>query len=129
MFADPFQRGLELPIAIDRHGRPCCGIVQHVASTGDSASKPGGGNRSRASELEEQQLVGATAPMLLRPSRQMTAGDQPRLVIVRPEIGRPGMRNVDGDDRNARLVISGGNRGRDSFVGLKLDGEIDALTD
>ena len=59
----------------------------------------------------------------------MTAGDQPRLVIVRPEVGRAGMRNVDGDDRNARLVIGGGNRRRDSFVGLKLDGEIDALAD
>ena len=73
---------------------------------------PRGRQRSGACELEQQDLVGATAPVLLRPSRQMTAGEQPRLVVVRAEIGRAGMRNVDGDDRNAapgdrRTAIAG----------------------
>ena len=39
------------------------------------------------------------------------------------------MRDVDGDHRDPRLVVGGGNRRGDRFVGLELDHQVDAFAD
>ena len=39
------------------------------------------------------------------------------------------MRDVDGDEWDVCLQVLGGNRRRDRFVGLKLDGQIDSFMD
>ena len=62
--------------------------------------------RAGARELEQQDLVGLAAPVLLRPARQLASGEQARLVVVRAEVGRARMRDVDGDHRDARLGVA-----------------------
>ena len=81
--------------------------------------------RARARDLEQQDFVGIAGPVLLRPARQVPPGEQPRFVVVRAEVGGARMRNVDGDHRDARLVIRRGDGRRDGFVGLELDDQID----
>ena len=39
------------------------------------------------------------------------------------------MRDVDGDNRDARLEVARGDLGRDGLVGLELDDEVDVLAD
>ena len=45
-------------------------------------------------------------PALPRPARQVASRQQARLVVVRAEVGRAGMRDVDGDHRDVRLVVA-----------------------
>ena len=85
--------------------------------------------RSRARELENQDLVDLSVPARVRVLAQIAAAQQPGLVVVGAEIRRARMGNVDRDQRNARFEILRCDGGRDRFVGLKFDDEIDLFLD
>ena len=129
MLADALERRLELPVAVDRHDRPAGGLVHDLANAREHAPHPRGRQRARSCELDEQDLVDLAVPLLSRPPRQMTSGEQPGLVVVRAEIRGSRMRNVDGDQRDAGLLVLRGDSRGDGLVGLELDDQIDAIPD
>ena len=59
----------------------------------------------------------------------MATANQPRLIVVRAEVCRTRMRNLERDHRNARLAILRRNDRRDVLVGLELDDQINFLSD
>ena len=85
--------------------------------------------RSRARELENQDLVDLPVPARVRVLAQIAAAEQPGLVVVGAEVRRARVRDVDRDQRNARFEILRCDGGRDRFVGLKFDDEIDLFLD
>ena len=84
--------------------------------------------RSRARQFQQQNLVDVPAPLAPGPASQVAARYQSGLIVVRAEIRRARMRNVDGDERDARLDISRGNGRRDRFVGLELERQIEVFS-
>ena len=102
--------------------------MDHLPDARDDAAAAGRRQRSGPGEFEEQDL-GSPRPVLFRPARKVAAREEAGLVVVRAEVGGTGVRDVDGDHRDARLMVGGGNRRRDRFVGLKLDDEIHAFPD
>ncbi len=80
-------------------------------------------------ELEQQHLVDLRRPAGLRPLAEVAAREQPGLIVVGAEVRRTRMRDVDGDERHARLEVLRRDGRSDRLVGLKLDDEIDLLLD
>ena len=101
--------------------------MHDLANAREHAPHPRGRERPRAGELDQQDLVHAAVPLLSRPSRQMPSGEEPGFVVVRAEIRRPRMRNVDGNQRDVRLAVLRGDGWGDGLVGLELDDQIDAV--
>src|SRR5215212_8254300 len=66
-------------------------------------------------------------PLGARPSPEIPSREEPRLVVVRAEVRRAGVRDVDRDERDPRLQVLRRDRGRGGFVGLELDRQIDLL--
>ena len=82
-----------------------------------------------ALERDHDDLVDFAVPALLRPAAEVPAANQAGLVVVRPEVGRAGMGDLEGDERDLRIAVFRRDRCRDVFVGLELDDEVDLLTD
>ena len=66
-------------------------------------------------------------PVLLRPSAEIAAADETRLVVVGAEVGGARMRHLDRDQRDVRFAVLRRDDRRDVLVGLELDDEIDFL--
>jgi hypothetical protein len=103
--------------------------VRHFTDAREHAADARRRQRSGSRELDQQDLLDLSVPSRLRPASEVMAREQPGLVVVRPEVRGSGMRDVDGNHRNARLVVARGNRRSHRFVGLKLDDEVDAFAD
>ena len=82
-----------------------------------------------ALERDHDDLVDFAVPALLRPAAEVPAADQAGLVVVRAEVGRAGMGDLEGDERDLRIAVFRRDRCRDVLVGLELDDEVDLLTD
>ncbi len=80
-----------------------------------------------AGQLDQEHFVGLAVPSPPRAMSEVAPGQEPRLVVVGPEIGGAGMGNVDGDERDAGFQVLGGDLGSDGLVGLELDHEVDVF--
>src|SRR5581483_8430220 len=78
-----------------------------------------------ALQFDEQNLIDLAAPMFLGPAAQVVARKQAGLVVVGAEVSGAGVRNIDGDERDVSLHVLGGDGGRDDFVGLEFDDQVD----
>ncbi len=129
VLADALERGLELPVAVDRHARAVGRVVQDLADARHHTAQPRVRQRPRARQLDEDDLVHLAAPALAREAPEAASGQKPRLVVVGAEVGGSGVRDVDRDHRNPRLEVARGDGGGDRLVGLELDHEVDAFPD
>src|SRR5262245_49318061 len=112
MSADALERGLELPVAVDADDRRVRGPMERFDDAREDAARSRTHQRAGTGELEEQNLVDLAVPSALRPAAQIASGEHAGLVVVRAEVGRAGMRNVDGDNRDTRLEVARGDLGR-----------------
>ncbi len=112
MLAHPLQRGLELPVAIHADDPAALRNAQHFADAALHAAYARLGQGAGAVQLHQQDLVGLAIPEFLGKSPEVVPRHQPRLVVVGAEISCPGVWNIDGDERNVRLQVLGGDGGR-----------------
>ena len=129
MLAHALQRSLELPVAVHADNPAALRHAQHLADSALHAAYTRLRQRSGAVQLHQQNLIGLAVPMLLRPTSQIMSRHQPGLIVVGAEIGRARVRNIDRDERNARLQVFAGDGGRNQFIGLELHYQVHLLFD
>ena len=80
-----------------------------------------------ARQGEQQDFVHLPLPVLLGPATKIPAADQAGFVVVRAEIGRPGMRYLDRNQGDIGFPVLRRDDGRDLLVGLEFDHQVDFL--
>ena len=128
VLAHRFEAVAEHAIAVDVGGAAAFEVRAHLFHPDEHAGQTHLGQASCSLQCHEHDLVDdLSAPMLLRPSTEVTPADQARFVIVRAEVRRARMWNLDRDQRDVRFAILGGDDRRNLLVGLEFDDEVDAL--
>ena len=129
MLAHPFERGLELAVAIERDNLAGLRNADHFADAAHHAADARLRQRSGALQFDQQNLIDVAVPVALRPASEEAAADESRLIVVGAEIDRAGMRDVDGDERDVGFHIFGGDGRGDHLVGLEFDHQVDLFFD
>src|SRR5258708_30392500 len=101
--SEPVRATLKLPVAVDRYRAASLREADHLADAGQHSADPRLRQRARPLQFDQQDLLHLSAPMLLRPPPQVMPAQQTRAIVIRAEISRTRMRNVNRDKWNCRL--------------------------
>ena len=129
MFANAFQCGLELAVAIDGHDLVGFGCAHDFGESGEEAADARLGEGARAVEFDDEELVHFAVPVAFGPAAEVVAAHESGLIVIGAEVGCAGVRDVDRDEWNVGLEVFSGDVGGDDLIGLKFDGEVDFLAD
>ena len=115
----------ELAVAVEIRHPALLELREDLLHADEHAGQPHLRQAAGALERDQHDLVDVGMPVLLRPSSEIAAADQPGLVVVRAEVGRARVRHFDRDQRDVRFAVLGRDDRRDVLVGLELDDQID----
>ena len=87
------------------------------------------GSEPARCNLNQEHFIHFAAPVALRPAAQIVAAHQTGLVVIRAEVSRARMGNIDRDKRDARLHVFRSDGGGDHLIGLEFDHQIHLFLD
>src|SRR5215510_11065481 len=103
MLTHRFKAGAITSLAVPKQHPRVVDVRQRFLDSHHRSCQSGPREQTGPRKLKKNDVIDLALPVLLRPTTQITASRQARGVVVRSEIARAGMGNMNGNYRNSGL--------------------------